>query len=201
MRDCTEGRITIGGVDIKDIPKAALNNMISVVFQESTLLKTTIRENIALYCPEANDDEILAALEAAQCSDILDRLPEGIDTVYGSEGTYFSGGEVQRLAIARAILKNSPIVILDEATAFADSENEYLIRKALKKLLKGKTVIMIAHRMSTVSDADNICVIENGRIAEQGTHAELMALESRYAKMVNEYNSAVNWRIGGGEVC
>ena len=201
MYDCTEGSITIGGVSIKDIPKAALNDMISVVFQESTLLKTTLAENISLYRPDASKEDILAALEAAQCGDILKRLPDGIQTVYGSQGTYFSGGEIQRLAIARAILKDAPIVILDEATAFADSENEYLIRKALKKLLKGKTVIMIAHRMSTVTDADNICVIEKGRIAEQGTHDELMSLGGRYAQMVNEYNSAVSWKIGGEEVC
>ncbi|MBP3796738.1 MAG: ABC transporter ATP-binding protein [Ruminococcus sp.] len=201
MYDCTEGSITIGGVSIKDIPKAVLNDMISVVFQESTLLKTTLAENISLYRPDASKEDILAALEAAQCGDILKRLPDGIQTVYGSQGTYFSGGEIQRLAIARAILKDAPIVILDEATAFADSENEYLIRKALKKLLKGKTVIMIAHRMSTVTDADNICVIEKGRIAEQGTHDELMSLGGRYAQMVNEYNSAVSWKIGGEEVC
>jgi ATP-binding cassette subfamily B protein len=133
--------------------------------------------------------------------DILKRLPDGIDTVYGAEGTYFSGGEIQRLAIARAILMDAPIVILDEATAFADSENEYLIRKALKKLLSGKTVIMIAHRMSTVRDADKICVIENGKIVEEGDHNHLMMLKGRYEKMVNEYNKAIDWRIGEGVIC
>ena len=201
LRDVTGGCIRIGGVDIRDIPQRVLDSIVSVVFQESTLLKTTIRENVALYRKDASDPEIISALEAAQCMDILKRLPDGIDTVYGAEGTYFSGGEIQRLAIARAILMDAPIVILDEATAFADSENEYLIRKALKKLLSGKTVIMIAHRMSTVRDADKICVIENGKIVEEGNHNHLMMLKGRYEKMVNEYNKAIDWRIGEGVIC
>jgi len=201
MRDVSDGRVLIGGVDIRDIPKETLNQMISIVFQESTLLRTTIRENISLYRREASEQEIMGALEAAQCMDILKRLPKGIDTVYGAEGTYFSGGEIQRLAIARAILTNAPIVILDEATAFADSENEFLIRKALKKLLAEKTVIMIAHRMSTVRDADRICVIEDGKIVEAGDHETLMNLHGRYEKMVKEYHSAVDWRIGEVESC
>ncbi|MCR4696002.1 MAG: ABC transporter ATP-binding protein/permease [Lachnospiraceae bacterium] len=196
FRDCTEGRVLIGDVDIKDISQKTLNDLISVVFQESTLLKSTLRENVSLYKKDATDEEILRALSLAQCDDILDRLPNGIDTVYGAEGTYFSGGEVQRIAIARAILKDSPIIILDEATAFADSENEYLIRKAFKELLKGKTVIMIAHRMSTVSDADQIFVIENGQIQESGNHNSLMELHGKYKTMVDEYNSAINWKIG-----
>lgn len=199
--DVTDGKITIGGTDIRELSHEELNKLISIVFQENTLLKTTIRENITLYRPDASENEIFAALEAAQCVDIISRLPDGIDTVYGADGTYFSGGEIQRLAIARAILKNSPIIILDEATAFADSENEYLIRKALKKLLKDKTVIMIAHRMSTVTDADIICVIENGKITEQGDHSSLISLEGKYAEMITEYNSAVNWKIGAVRQC
>lgn len=201
LRDVTGGRVLLGGADIRDISKEMLDRTVSVVFQESTLLKTTIRENVALYRKDATDDEIMAALDAAQCNDILKRLPDGIDTVYGAEGTYFSGGEIQRLAIARAILMDAPIVILDEATAFADSENEYLIRKALKKLLAGKTVIMIAHRMSTVRDADRICMIEDGMIVEDGTHEALMIQKGRYEKMVTEYNSAVDWRIGESVIC
>ncbi len=196
FRDCTKGRVLIGDVDIKDISKNDLNDLISVVFQESTLLKTTLRENVSLYKRDATDEEILRALSLAQCNDILERLPDGIDTVYGAEGTYFSGGEVQRIAIARAILKDSPIIILDEATAFSDSENEYLIRKAFKELLKGKTVIMIAHRMSTISDADQIFVIENGHIQESGNHKSLMDLNGKYKAMVDEYNSAISWKIG-----
>ncbi len=195
MRDVTGGRVLIGATDIRDIPREVINKTISIVFQESTLLKTTIRENIALYKRDASENEIMNALEAARCMDIIERLPEGIDTVYGVEGTYFSGGEIQRLAIARAILADAPIVILDEATAFADSENEYLIRMALKSLLKGKTVIMIAHRITTVRDADRIMVIENGRIVEDGTHEYLTALGGRYRAMADEYQSAVNWQI------
>ena len=140
------------------------------------------------------------ALHHAQCDDILARLPEGIDTVYGSKGTYFSGGEIQRIAIARAILKDAPITILDEATAFADAENEYLIRKALEKLLADKTVIMIAHRMQTVRNADIICVIKDGQIIEKGNHDELMALNGNYKRMVDEYDKAVTWKIGRKEI-
>ncbi len=201
LRDVAEGKIEIGGVDIRDIPEECINSSISIVFQESTLLKTTIRENVSLYKRNASDKEIMDALEAAQCGDILERLPKGIDTVYGAEGTYFSGGEIQRLAIARAVLMDAPIVILDEATAFADSKNEYLIRKALNKLLYGKTVLMIAHRMSTVRDADRICVIEDGKVVEEGDHASLMELNGRYKAMVDEYNRAVDWKIGEGTVC
>ena len=198
LRDVTDGIVKVGGVDIRDIPEKELNSIISVVFQENTLLKMTIAENVALYKKDASRDEILRALELAQCRDIIEKLPNGIDTMYGSEGVYLSGGEVQRIAIARAILKDSPIIILDEATAFADAENEYLIRKAFKELLKDKTVIMIAHRLSTIKDADQIYVVGNGGILEKGKHEELMMAGGRYAAMYNEYTRAVNWKLQAG---
>ncbi|MCR5213407.1 MAG: ABC transporter ATP-binding protein/permease [Eubacterium sp.] len=203
MRDVTGGRILIGGVDVRDFPEESLNDCVSVVFQESTLLKMTIRENVALYKKDASREEIINALKLAQCSDILAKLPNGIETMYGSKGVYLSGGEVQRIAIARAILKDAPIVILDEATAFADSENEYLIRKAFKELLKGKTVIMIAHRMSTTKDADKIYVIDNGNVIEEGKHKELMEMGGRYFAMYSEYSKAVSWKLDrkGVEAC
>ncbi|MEY8413552.1 ABC transporter ATP-binding protein [Lachnospiraceae bacterium 62-26] len=198
--DVNEGSVEIGGCKISDLSKRGLDETMSVVFQESTLLKKSIAENVALYKPDASREEILNALHHAQCDDILARLPEGIDTVYGSKGTYFSGGEIQRIAIARAILKDAPITILDEATAFADAENEYLIRKALEKLLADKTVIMIAHRMQTVRNADIICVIKDGQIIEKGNHDELMALNGNYKRMVDEYDKAVTWKIGRKEI-
>ena len=196
LRDVTDGKITIGGVDIRDIPEAKLNALISIVFQESTLLKMSIADNVALYRKNASREEIRRALELAQCGDILEKLPDGIDTMYGSKGVYLSGGEVQRIAIARAILKDSPVIILDEATAFADAENEYLIRKAFAQLLKDKTVIMIAHRMSTVRDANKICVIDQGCVIEEGTHDSLMEKDGRYRAMASEYKKAVEWKIG-----
>lgn len=197
LRDVTEGELLLGGVNIKDIPEKKLNEMVSIVFQENSLLKMSIADNVALYRKDASREEIEKALHLAQCDDIIAKLPEGIDSMYGSKGVYLSGGEVQRVAIARAILKNSPVIILDEATAFADAENEYLIRKAFKELLNNKTVIMIAHRMSTVYDADKICVVEGGRIVEEGAHQELMKLGGKYCSMVNEYKRAINWKIGG----
>ena len=200
MRDVSEGRVLIGGADIRDIPEKELNDHISIVFQESTLLKMSIADNVALYKPDASREEITRALSLAQCDDIIEKLPNGIDTVYGSKGVYLSGGEVQRVAIARAILKNSDIIILDEATAFADAENEYLIRKAFDELLKDKTVIMIAHRMSTVKGADKIYVVDEGKIAEEGDHETLMRKGGRYCAMVNEYSKAVSWKIRRGEV-
>jgi ABC-type multidrug transport system, ATPase and permease components len=198
LRDVTSGRVLVGGVDIREVPEKNLNNIIGVVFQENTLLKMTIAENVALYRKDATRDEILRALKLAQCTDIIEKLPQGIDTMYGSEGVYLSGGEVQRIAIARAILKDSPIIILDEATAFADAENEYLIRKAFSELLKDKTVIMIAHRLSTIKDADQIYVIGNGGILEKGKHDELMDFGGRYFAMYNEYTKAVNWKLQAG---
>lgn len=197
--DVGKGEIRIGGCDVTKISKSVLDEMMSVVFQESTLLNTTVAKNVSLYRPEATEEEILHALHIAQCDDILQRLPDGIHTVYGSKGTYFSGGEIQRIAIARAILKDAPIVILDEATAFADSENEYLIRKALNKLLENKMVIMIAHRMQTVRDADMICVVSNGTIIEQGNHSQLINADGAYKAMVDEYDRAVSWKIGEKE--
>ncbi len=196
LRDVTQGQVLLGGVNIKDISEKDLNNYISIVFQENSLLKMSIADNVALYKPEASRDEILSALHLAQCDDILEKLPDGIDTMFGSKGVYLSGGEIQRIAIARAILKDSPVIILDEATAFADAENEYLIRKSFEELLKNKTVIMIAHRMSTVRNADKICVIENGRIIEEGNHDSLMKLKGKYSAMVSEYSKAISWKIG-----
>ncbi len=195
MRDVTDGRILLGGVDIRDISEQKLNECISFVFQESTLLKMSIADNVALYKKDASREEILKALRLAQCGDILKKLPEGIDTMYGSKGVYLSGGEVQRIAIARAILKDAPVIILDEATAFADAENEYLIRKAFNELLKNKTVIMIAHRMSTIKDADKILVIDNGQVIEEGRHDALMASGGKYYAMYSEYSKAVNWKV------
>ena len=200
LRDVTSGQVLFGGVNIKDISEKDLNNYISIVFQENSLLKMSIADNVALYKPEASRDDIMRALHLAQCDDILEKLPDGIDTMFGSKGVYLSGGEIQRIAIARAILKDSPVIILDEATAFADAENEYLIRKAFEELLKNKTVIMIAHRMSTVRNADKICVIENGQIIEEGNHDTLMALKGKYQTMVSEYSKAVSWKIGKKEV-
>ena len=186
----------LGGVNIKDISEKDLNDCISIVFQENSLLKMSIADNVALYKPDATREAIMRALHLAQCDDIIEKLPNGIDTMFGSKGVYLSGGEIQRIAIARAILKDSPVIILDEATAFADAENEYLIRKAFEELLKNKTVIMIAHRMSTVRNADKICVIENGTIVEEGNHNTLMKLKGKYQAMVSEYSKAISWKIG-----
>lgn len=195
LRDVTDGSVKIGGVDIRNISEKTLNESVSIVFQENSLLKMSIADNVALYKKDAGREEIMKALEMAQCNDIIEKLPDGIDTMFGSKGVYLSGGEVQRIAIARAILKDSPIIILDEATAFADAENEYLIRKAFNELLKNKTVIMIAHRMSTVRDADKICVIEGGKILEEGNNETLMKKDGKYAAMVKEYKRAVNWKF------
>ena len=197
LRDATLGEVLFGGVNIKDISEKDLNDCISIVFQENSLLKMSIADNVALYKPEASREQIMSALHLAQCDDIIEKLPDGIDTMFGSKGVYLSGGEIQRIAIARAILKDSPVIILDEATAFADAENEYLIRKAFEELLKNKTVIMIAHRMSTVRNADKICVIENGTIVEEGNHNTLMKLKGKYQAMVSEYSKAISWKIGG----
>ena len=170
---------------------------ISIVFQDTNLFKMSVAENVAMYKPNASREEIMNALKAARCEDIIEKLPNGIDSVIGTKGVYLSGGEMQRIALARAILKDAPIVLLDEATAFADAENEYLIQRALDVLLKGKTVLMIAHRLQTVVHADQILVMQKGIIAEKGTHGELMDKDGVYAKMFNEYESSVSWKIGG----
>ena len=193
--DVREGSVSIGGTDVRQMDKAELMHSVSFVFQNTRLFKTSILENVRYGTPEATLDEVNRAIDLSQSREIIDRLPQGLNTIIGSEGTYLSGGEQQRIVLARAILKDAPIVVLDEATAFADPENEHLIREALAHLTHGKTVLMIAHRLTTVQDADSIVVMANGRIAEQGTHEELMARKSMYNRMWNEYQQSVAWKL------
>lgn len=193
--DVTEGCVRIGGVDVRNIGKQELMRNISFVFQNMKLFKTTLRENITYGKHDATQEAIDRAIDLSQSREIIDRLPDGLDTKIGTEGTYLSGGEQQRIVLARAILKDAPLVVLDEATAFADPENEHLIQQALRRLMKGKTSLMIAHRLTSVQDADRILVIEKGRIAEQGTHDELLALGGIYQEMWNEYQKAVKWTV------
>ena len=193
--DVSEGAVKVGGIDVREVDPHVLMDHIAFVFQNNRLFKTSIIENVRAARPSASREEVQKALEAAQCMDIIDKLPNGMDTVIGSEGTYLSGGEQQRIALARAILKDAPIVVLDEATAFADPENEVLIQKAFATLTRGKTVIMIAHRLSTVTGADKIIVLDGGKVAEEGTHEELIEKSGLYARMWNEYNQAAKWKI------
>lgn len=197
--DVNEGSIKIGHVDVKDIEQKELMNQVSYVFQDSRLLKMSILENIRMSRPEASDEEVIQALKDAQCQDIIDKFPDGIHTVIGSKGVYVSGGESQRLSIARAFLKNAPILILDEATAFADPDNEVLVQKAFEKLAKDKTVVMIAHRLSTITNADCIYVLENGRIVESGKHEELLETKGVYEHMWYQYNQSVKWKVQKGD--
>ena len=195
--DVSEGSVTVGGVDVRKLDYADWMKHISIVFQDTNLFKMSVAENVAMYKPGASREEIMEVLRQAQCEDILEKLPNGVDSVIGARGVYLSGGEMQRIALARAILKDAPIVLLDEATAFADAENEYLIQRALDILLHGKTVLMIAHRLQTIVHADQIIVMQRGGIAEQGTHEELMQRQGVYAKMYHEYENSVSWKIGG----
>lgn len=193
--DPQEGKIMIGGVDVREIPKEALMEMVSFVFQRNTLMKGTILENIRLGKPEASEEEVLAALQAAQCMDIIEKMPNGLHTVLGTEGSYLSGGEIQRIIIARAILKNAPILVLDEATAFADADNEARIQKAIHELSKNKTVIMVAHRLPTVMNSDKVFVLENGTVCESGSPKELREKNGRFQEMWNEYECSLSWKI------
>ena len=197
--DTSSGEVLVGGVNVKEIDPHVLMDKVAFVFQNTRLFKTSILENVRAARPDASREEAEAALHAAQCDDILEKLSNGINTVIGPEGTYLSGGEQQRVALARAILKDAPIIVLDEATAFADPENEALIQKALKTLTKGRTVIMIAHRLSTVIGADKIIVLDNGKVAEEGTHAALSVGGGLYERMWKEYNQAVMWKIASGK--
>ena len=193
--DVRHGSVTIGGVDVRDMRKDELMRNVSFVFQNTHLFKTSLIENLRYGNPDATTEQINRAIDLSQSREIIDRLPQGLDTVIGAEGTYLSGGEQQRIVLARAILKDAPIVVLDEATAFADPENEQLIRKALAHLTQGKTVLMIAHRLTTVQDADSIVVVDNGEIVEQGTHEELLSREKQYHRMWNEYQQSVSWKL------
>lgn len=197
--DVAGGTIQIGGVNVKDIPKAELMDIMAYVFQDTRLLKTSILENVRLSRPNASRQEVERALHEAQCDDIIAKLPQGIDTVIGTKGVYLSGGEQQRIAIARVMLKNAPILILDEATAFADPENEALVQRAFERLSKGKTVIMIAHRLTTVKNADRIFVLREGRVEETGTHDSLVAQNGLYAKMWQNYQTSVSWKVGAAK--
>ena len=194
--EATEGKVLIGGINVREIAPEELMKHISFVFQNTKLFKTSLLENIKYGNPNATMEEVERAVDMAQCREIINKLPLGLNTKIGTEGTYLSGGEQQRIVLARAIQKNAPIIVLDEATAFADPENEHLIQQALKELTKGKTVLMIAHRLSSITDADNILVIDKGKIAEQGTHAKLLEKQGIYYNMWNEYQQSVRWTIG-----
>ena len=194
--EATEGKVLIGGINVREIAPEELMKYISFVFQNTKLFKTSLLENIKYGNPDATMEEVERAVDMAQCREIINKLPLGLNTKIGTEGTYLSGWEQQRIVLARAILKNAPIIVLDEATAFADPENEHLIQQALKELTKGKTVLMIAHRLSSITDADNILVIDKGKIAEQGTHANLLGKQGIYYHMWNEYQQSVRWTIG-----
>lgn len=194
--DVTSGEILIGGVNVKDIPAKDLMKQVSFVFQDSRLIKKSIFENVRMSKPDATEAEVMAALETAQCMDIIEKLPNGIHTVIGEKGTYLSGGEQQRITIARAVLKDAPILILDEATAFADPDNEAKVQAAFENLSKGKTLIMIAHRLSTVMNADRIYVCDDGQCVESGTHTELMNKGGLYKRMFDEYSRSIEWKVG-----
>ena len=193
--DVQSGSVRVGEADVRDIPKEELMDTISFVFQNSRLLKGSILDNVRLGRAQATEAEVLAALKAAQCMDIVEKFPEGIHTVIGTKGVYLSGGEQQRIAIARAMLKNAPILILDEATAFADPDNEAKVQAAFAQLAKGKTVLMIAHRLSTVANADCIYVVQDGQIAESGTKDELCAQNGLFARMWQDYQASVQWKV------
>lgn len=193
--DPREGRILIGNTDIRNIPKETLMDKVSFVFQESRLIKASVLENVRMAKPQATRDEVVRALKAAQCTDIIEKLPDGIDTVIGAKGVYLSGGEQQRITIARAVLKNAPILILDEATAFADPDNEARVGKALAELSRGKTVIMIAHRLSSITDADCIYVLRDGRIEESGNYNDLIRKNGIFTRMWKNYSEAAEWKI------
>ena len=193
--DVQSGSVRVGGADVRDIPKEELMDTISFVFQNSRLLKGSILDNVRLGRPQATEAEVLAALKAAQCMDIIEKFPAGIHTVIGTKGVYLSGGEQQRIAIARAMLKNAPILILDEATAFADPDNEAKVQAAFARLAKGKTVLMIAHRLSTVANADCIYVVQDGQIAESGAKDELCAQNGLFARMWQDYQASVQWKV------
>jgi len=193
--DPQSGSIRIGGTDIRQIEKEELMNTVSFVFQNSRLIKASIADNVRLGKPEATDEEVMEALKAAQCMDIIEKFPHGADTIIGTKGTYLSGGEQQRIAIARAVLKNTPVIILDEATAFADPDNEAQVQAAFSQLARGKTVIMIAHRLSTVAGADKIYVISDGKIAESGGREQLCEKNGLFAKMWKDYQTSIQWKV------
>mgnify|MGYP002677627268 FL=1 len=194
--DVTEGAVKIGGVDVRDIPSKELLEQVSFVFQDSKLLKMSIYDNVRMGKKDASREEVMEALKNAQCEDIIEKLPDGMDTIIGTKGTYVSGGEAQCLSIARAMLKNAPILILDEATAFADPDNETKVQEAFSRLSKGKTVVMIAHRLSSVTNADRIFVLKDGEIEESGTHESLEKANGLYAHMWEKYNQSVCWKVG-----
>lgn len=193
--DPQQGTVRIGGVDVKEIAKEELMQTVSFVFQNSHLIKASILENVRMGKPTATREEVIEVLRQAQCADLLEKLPNGVDTVIGTKGVYLSGGEQQRIAIARVMLKNTPIIILDEATAFADPDNEAKVQKAFSALSEGKTVIMIAHRLTTILGVDKIYVVKDGEIAESGTGSQLLQQKGDFSRMWDNYQTSVQWKV------